>query len=135
MIPTQITYEGLRELLQAFAITDRLLFEDLLVGLHKTGEVIRVAARHEFVAYGAGRPSFLQSAESFETRVRAGGAAHAIVFVGQRRRSSRDQLKRRPNYGGLQMKHGFLPARAAVLLEAEEVLVEEVMRPLKARGF
>lgn len=135
MIETQITYEGLRELLQAFAITDRMLFEEMLVGLHKVGEVIRVDSRRRFVAYKADRPSFLQSAESFETRVRAGGAAQAIVFVGQRRRSSRDQLKRRPNYGGLQMKHAFLPARTAMLEVAAELLEREVVQPLVKLGF
>lgn len=135
MIETQITYTGLRELLQALAITDRMLFEDLLVGLHKTGEVIRGEARKMFVAYAEGRPSFIESASTFETRVRAGGAAQAIVFVGQRRRSSRVQSKRRPNYGSLQMKHAFLPARTAALAEAEEVLLREVYGTLKAHGF
>ncbi len=139
MIEAEITYEGLRELAQALRVTDPEVFEALVVGLHKVGEVIRTGARQRFVTYGheqqGHRHSFTESADTFETRVRAGGQAQALVHVGQRRRSSRIQQRRRPNYGGLQMKHALLPARTASLELAQELLEQEVHQLLVKHGF
>lgn len=133
-----IHYAGLRELAQAFAVIDREMLGNLVRWLEPVGGVVEREARRKFIQYGSdkGNPaSFVKSAESFETRVRAGGQALALVLVGQHRRSSRDVLRRRPNWGGLQMKHGLLPARAAKISEAAEILEVSVWRNLKARGF
>lgn len=133
-LPVEIDYEGLRQTLQALAVVDEQLSKTLKVGLRKSGEVIEIESRRRFVAYG-GTPWFEQSGESFETRVRAGGQATAIVVVGQRRRSTSDQLRRRPSWGGLQVKHGLLPGREARLAETAEILEREVASELRRHGF
>lgn len=133
-LPVQIDYEGLRETLQALKVVDAELAKDVLVGMAASGEVIAVDARHRFVAYGH-TEWFERSADSFESRARPFGSAQALVVVGQRRRSSREQLKRRPNYGGLQVKHALLPARTAHIAEAAEILEATVGATLHRHGF
>lgn len=135
-----LEYEGLREVAQALAVIDRELLHELEQGLEHTGEVLREDATRRFVAYHpSGNPgprsSFERSAESFEVRVRAGGAATALVVVGQRRRSSRQQTMRRPNWGGLQVKHALLPARTATLEASAEILEREVHGLMRRHGF
>jgi hypothetical protein len=50
-------------------------------------------------------------------------------------RSSRDLLRRRPLYGSLEMRKALLPARAAKLDEAAEVLERDVVSLLHRHGF
>lgn len=130
-----ITYEGLRDVARALAVIDRDLLAQLKIGLTKVGDVIEADARRRFVAYKPDDPWAAKAAETLETRVRAGGAAEALVIVGQRRRSTREQQRRRPNWGGLQMKHALLPARAATIGEAADVLERQVHQLLQLHGF
>lgn len=130
-----LTYEGLRDVAKSLAIIDRELLDRLKTGLRKVGEVIEVDASRRFVAYKPDDPWAGRSAESLETRVRPGGAAQALVMVGQRRRSTSDQPRRRPNWGSLQMKHALVPARTAMLHEASDVLEREVLTLMRAHGF
>ncbi len=130
-----LTYEGLREVAKALAVIDHELLGELKLGLRKVGEVVEHEARRRFVAYKPDDPWAAQSAESFETRVRAGSASSALAVVGQRRRRSGQQQLRRSNWGGLQVKHALLPALGAMLGEASEVLEREVHQLLKRHGF
>lgn len=135
-----VTFEGLRGLAQALAVIDTDVLQQLESWLYPAGRVVEVDARRRFSAAGANRgpsraESWAHSAESYETRVRVGGQALSLVVVAQRRRSSRTQQKRRPNYGGLQMRYGLLPARAEQIGVVEQIMERHVAGNLRKHGL
>lgn len=121
-----IRYEGLAELARALRETDRALLKELKEDLGKVGDVVRDDARHKFEDIS------LQTAAGFETRVRAGGDASALVVVAQRLRKT---TGKRPDYGATQMRHALLPARAEKQEDAVRILEDGAIKLLHDHGF
>ena len=134
----EIQYEGLRELVQALRATSLELYGAVLEGLRKGGEIVRKDASSRFSGYGAGlgRPDgFVKAADGFRTLVRPNSSTMALVSVGQTLRRSSDMLHRRSNFGGLQMRHGLLPARDQDMPQVAAVVEEDVAGLLREHGF
>lgn len=130
-----VRYEGLRELAQALRIVNAELYQALLAGLQKAGDVVKADAQGKFESWGAGRDGIEQAAEGFRVLVRPNTSTMAIVSVGQTLRRSSDMPRRRSNFGGLQMTEGLLPARAEKLADVAVILDGEVSTLLHSRGF
>lgn len=130
-----VRYEGLRELAQALRIVNAELYEAVLAGLRKAGDVVRADAAGKFESWGAGRDGIETAAEGFSALVRPYTSTMAIVSVGQTLRRSSDMPRRRPNFGGLMMTEALLPARQEKLAEVETILDTEVATLLHSRGF
>lgn len=130
--PVTLHYEGLRELAQALKQVDTELLGELQKELGKVGEVVRAEAYGLFTKGVARSESIQRTAANFETRVRAGGNAKAIVVVGQRLPSTTGT---RPDYGGLQMTRALLPARERKIDEAAQILEDGAYALLRRHGF
>ncbi len=136
----EVRYEGLRELVQALRTIKYELFEALLAGLKQAGEIIQRDARHRFIDYGSGgsagrAASFVKAADGFQTLVRPNTSTMALVTVGQTLRSTSNQPRRRPNFGGLMVRKALLPARDASIGEAYAVVDANVATLLQSHGF
>ena len=131
----ELRYEGLRELVQSLRTLDTGLYQAVLTGLNKAGEVIRADATAKFESWGAGRPGVDQAAQGFRVLVRPNTATMALVSVGQTIRRSTDMRLRRSNFGSLQMTKGLLLARTEKLGDAVAIIDEEVTALIHSRGF
>lgn len=131
-------YEGLRELAQSLRDVNAGLYETLLSGLGKVGEVIRAEGARQFLEYGAGEdrePTFVKGAEGLGVLVRPNTSKMAIVSVAQTKRRSQDMGARRSNFGDLMMRHGLIPALGEKIGDAYEIVDVEVADLLRRNGF
>lgn len=127
-----INYEALPELARALKETDAALLGELRTELKKVGEIVREDAASRFVRREGSSAAVAKTAGGFETRVRAGGGAHAVVVVAQRLTKT---TGRRPDYGARQMTEALLPARAANMEKAERALEQGAYALLRRHGF
>lgn len=125
-----VQIEGFRDLMVALKTVNIELHEAVKVGLQKAGDLVAEEAKKRFI-YSLGRRSgHIHTTEGFEARSRP--TAGAAVFVGQKLPKTTGL---RPDYGALQVTKGFLPARAAKIDEARDIVEDEVIGLLRANGF
>lgn len=140
----EVRYEGLRELAQALRVTSVELYGEMVAGLAEAGDVIRRAARSDFIVYGASTGSgfgdaraagFVRAADGFQTLVRTNTSTMALVSVAQTRRRTPVMQMRRSNFGDLMMRHALLPARGSHMEEAAAIVDRRVGGLLERHGF
>ena len=124
--------------MQALRELDRELLGVFKQELTNAGDLVRDDARTKMAQQGARRgkeKSWAFSASGFQTRVRTSSKTSALVVVAQSKRSSRIQQRRRPNWGGILMRKGLLPARTAKLDAVASRVEQGVGRLLDRHGF
>jgi hypothetical protein len=119
---TEITAEGLGEVLAAAKAVDSEFAHELAEGLRASGKVVERIGARRFERYSE------KSAAGFKTYVRAG----ARVLVEQ---SLRKTTGERPDYGALQMRKALLPALSGSEDVIEQTLDFRVARLLRQHGF
>lgn len=107
-----VVVRGLRQAITAFDRAETHTKREIRSTLREVGDIVKVEARSMFsrygtaaagaTSYGGSRASHADTAAGFRTVVRRRG-----VSVEQ---SLRKTTGRHPEYGGLQMRHGLVPA-------------------------
>lgn len=94
----------------------------------EVGTAAQVEAVKLFQEWHPDDPTHTFTAEGFKVRIRVAGE----VDVEQTRRRTTGL---HPEYGGLMMTKGLIPARDATHDEATDILERHVFEPLKVAGF
>lgn len=124
MAQETIRVTGLREFERAILLSEGKLREGVPLALHEAGEIVAKDVRPRLAPYSEA------TAAGVVTQVSKSRSYAGTVYVLQSRRKTRVLARRRPNYGGLQMRHGFLPALSAKAPEVElalEALVDSIV--------
>jgi hypothetical protein len=117
----EIVVEGLGELLAALKTTDAALAHELREGLREGGQKVQGRATARFLRYSQ------RTARGFRTIVRKRG-----VSVEQ---SLRKTTGLRPDWGGVQMVDGLIPAAEEELPEVERIVERKVVGLLHRNGL